>query len=71
MTSYNATLSQDIEMVNTNDVLNANDVNVGNDEEVNWSENKIEDAKSKLRTPSMLELVFFRVMNHKKMINAM
>ncbi len=30
MMSYNATLRQDIEMVNTNDVFNANNVNVGN-----------------------------------------
>jgi hypothetical protein len=44
MTSYNAMLSQDIEMVNTNEVLNADNVNVGNDDEVNWSENIIEDA---------------------------
>jgi hypothetical protein len=47
MSSYNATLSQDVEMVNTNDILNANNVNVGNDDEVNWSEKKIEDAKIK------------------------
>jgi hypothetical protein len=41
MTSYNATLSQDVEMVNTNDVPNADNVNVGNDVEVNWSEKKM------------------------------
>ena len=41
MMSYNSTLSQDIEMVNTNDILNANNVNVGNDDEVNWSEKKL------------------------------
>jgi hypothetical protein len=35
MTSYNATLSQEVEMVNTNDVLNVDNVNVGNDDEVN------------------------------------
>ncbi len=51
MTSYNATLSQDIEMVNTNDVLNANSVNVGNDDEVNWSEKKNQDAKIKTADP--------------------
>ncbi len=51
MSSYNATLSQDVEMVNTNDVLNANNVNVGNDDEVNWSEKKIEDAKIKTADP--------------------
>jgi hypothetical protein len=65
-TSYNATLSQDVVMVNTNDVLNADNVNVGNDDENNWSEKKLRMPKSKLRTPSMLEMVFFRVMNHKK-----
>ncbi len=36
MTSYNATLRQDVEMVNTNDVFNADNVNVGNNDEVNW-----------------------------------
>jgi hypothetical protein len=51
MTSYNATLSQDVEMVNTNDVLNADNVNVGNDDEVNWSEKEIEDAKIKTVDP--------------------
>jgi hypothetical protein len=51
MSSYNATLSQDVEMVNTNDVLNANNVNVGNDDEVNWSKKKIEDAKIKTANP--------------------
>jgi hypothetical protein len=36
MTSYNATLRQDFEMVNTaNDVFNANNVNVGNNDEQN------------------------------------
>ncbi len=34
-------------MVNTNDVLNADNLNVGNDDEVNWSEKKIENAKIK------------------------
>jgi hypothetical protein len=39
MTSYNATLSQGIEMVNTtNDVFYANNINVGNNDEVNWCE---------------------------------
>jgi hypothetical protein len=71
ITSYNATLSQDVEMVNTNDVLNADNVNVGNDDEVSWSEKILRMPKSKLQTPSMLEMVFFRVMNHKKMINTM
>jgi hypothetical protein len=71
MMSYNATLSQDVEMVNTNDVLNSDNVNVGNDDEVNWSEKKFKMPKSKLRTPLMLEMVFFRVMNHEKMINTM
>jgi hypothetical protein len=51
MSSYNPTLSQDIEMVNTNDVLNTDNVNVGNDDEVNWSEKKIEDAKIKTADP--------------------
>jgi hypothetical protein len=45
MTSDNATLSKDIEMVNTNDVFNANNVNIGNNDEVNWCEKEIEDAK--------------------------
>jgi hypothetical protein len=36
MVSYNATLRQDIEMVNTNDVFNANNVNVGNNDKVSW-----------------------------------
>ncbi len=49
--SYNATLSQDVEMVNTNDVLSADNVNVGNDDEVNWSEKKIEDANIKTADP--------------------
>ena len=51
MMSYNATPSQGIEMVNTNDILNADNVNVGNDDEVNWSEKKIEDAKIKTADP--------------------
>ncbi len=38
-------------MVNTNDVLNAYDVNVGNNDEVNWSEKEIEDAKIKTADP--------------------
>ncbi len=50
-TSYNAMLSQDVEMVNTNDVLNAYNRNVGNDDEVNWSEKKNEDAKIKTADP--------------------
>ncbi len=67
MTSYNATLSQDVEMVNTtNDVFNANKVNVGNNDEVNWCEKKLRMPKSKLQTSSMLEMVFFRVMIHKR-----
>jgi hypothetical protein len=72
MTSYNATLSQDVEMVNTtNDVFNANNINVGSNDEVNWCEKEIEDAKIKLQTPSMLEIVFFRVIIHKRMIITM
>jgi hypothetical protein len=52
MTSYNATLSQDVEMVNTtNDVFNADNVNVGNNDEVNWCEKEIEDAKIKTADP--------------------
>jgi hypothetical protein len=71
MMSYNATLSQDVEMVNTtNDVFNANNVNVGNND-VNWCEKEIEDAKIKTADPFMLEMVFFRVMIHKRMIITM
>jgi hypothetical protein len=33
--------------VNTNDVFNANKVNVGNNDEVNWCDKEIEDAKVK------------------------
>jgi hypothetical protein len=52
MTSYNAMLSQDVEMVNTtNDVFNADNVNVGNNDEVNWREKEIEDAKIKSADP--------------------
>ncbi len=51
MMSYNATLRQDVEMVNTNDVLNAYNVNVGNNDEVNWCEKEIEDAKIKSADP--------------------
>ncbi len=51
MTSYNATLSQDVEMVITNDVLNVNNVNVANDDEVDWREKEIEDAKIKTADP--------------------
>jgi hypothetical protein len=52
MTSYNFMLSQDAEMVNTtNDVFNANNVNVGNNDEVNWCEKEIEDAKIKSTNP--------------------
>jgi hypothetical protein len=48
MMSYNATLTQDVEMVSTtNDIFNANNVNVGNNDEVNWCEKEIEDAKIK------------------------
>ena len=36
MMSYNATLRQDVEMVNINDVFNADNVIVGNNDEVNW-----------------------------------
>ncbi len=41
MTSYKSTLSQDIEMVNTNVVFNADNKNVGNNDEVNWREKEI------------------------------
>ncbi len=51
MTSANAALRQDIEMVNTNDVFNADNVNVGNNDEVNWCEKEIEDAKIKSADP--------------------
>jgi hypothetical protein len=52
MASYNATLSQDIELVNTtNDIFNADNVNVGNNDEVNWCEKEIEDAKIKTADP--------------------
>ncbi len=51
MTSYNAKLSQDVEMVSTNDVFNANNVNVRNNVEVNWCEKEIEDAKIKTADP--------------------
>jgi hypothetical protein len=52
MMSYNATLSQDVEIVNTtNDVFNADNVNVGNNVEVNWCEKEIEDAKIKTADP--------------------
>ncbi len=44
MMSYNATLRQDVEMVNTNDVFNANNVNVGSNDEVDCCEKEIEDA---------------------------
>jgi hypothetical protein len=37
--------------MNTNDVLNADNVDVGNDDEVNWSEKKIEYAKIKTADP--------------------
>ncbi len=49
---YNAMLNQDIEMVNTtNDVFNADNLNVGNDDEVDWCEKEIEDAKIKTADP--------------------
>ena len=51
MTSYNATLRQDIEMVNTNDVFNANNVNIGNNDEVSWCEKEMEDDKIKTADP--------------------
>jgi hypothetical protein len=52
MTSYNAMLSQDIEMVNTtNEVFNADNINVGNHDEVNWCEKEIEGAKIKTADP--------------------
>jgi hypothetical protein len=51
MTSYNATLRQDVEMVNTNGVFNANNVNVGNNDEINWCEKEIEDVKIKSADP--------------------
>ena len=39
-------------MVNTtNDVSNADHVNVGNNDEVNWCEKEIEDAKIKTADP--------------------
>ncbi len=60
VTSYNAMLSQDVEMVNTNDVLNANNVNVGNNDEVNWSEKKIEDANIKTADPLYVGDGFFQ-----------
>ena len=51
MTSYNA-LSKDAEMVNTtNDVFNADNEYVGNNDEVNWCEKEIEDAKIKTADP--------------------
>jgi hypothetical protein len=56
MTSYNATQSQDVEMVNaTNDVFYANNVNVGNYDEVIWREKEIEDAKIKTADPLYVE----------------
>jgi hypothetical protein len=70
MWSYNATLSQDIEMVNTN-VLNANNVNVGNDDEVNWSEKKVEDAKIKTADPLYVGDGLFQGDEPQKMTNAM
>ncbi len=51
MTSYNAALRQDVKMVNTNDVFNADNINVGNNDEVNWCEKEIEDAKIKSADP--------------------
>ncbi len=52
MTSYNAMLRQDVEMVNTtNDIFNADNVNVGYNDEVNWYEKIIEDAKIKTSDP--------------------
>jgi hypothetical protein len=71
MMSANATLRQDIEMVNTNDVLNADNVNVGSNNEVNWWKKKLRMTKSNLQTHSMLEMVFFRVMIHERIIITM
>jgi hypothetical protein len=51
MTSYNATPRQDVKMVNTNDVFNVNNLNVGNNDEVNWCEKEIDDAKIKSAAP--------------------
>jgi hypothetical protein len=52
MTSYNAMLSQDLEMPNTtNDVFNADNINVGNNDEVDWCEKEFEDAKIKTADP--------------------
>ncbi len=51
MTSYNATPRQDVEIVNTNDIFNANTVNVGNNDEINWCDKEIEDAKIKSAVP--------------------
>jgi hypothetical protein len=51
MMFYNATLRQDVEMVNTNDIFNANNINDGNNDEVNWCEKEIEDAKIKSADP--------------------
>jgi hypothetical protein len=43
---YKATLRHDIKIVNTNDMFNADNVNVGNNDEVNWCDKEIEDAKN-------------------------
>jgi hypothetical protein len=72
MTFCNALLSQDVEMVNTtNDVFNANNVNVGINDEVNWCEKKLRMPKSKKETLTMLEMIFFRVTIHKRMMITM
>ncbi len=68
MMYYNATLRQDVEMVNTNNVFNVDDAYVGNNDEVNWCEKKLRMPKPNLQTHSMLKMVFFRVIIHKRMI---
>jgi hypothetical protein len=48
-------------MVNTtNDVFNADNVNVGNNDEVNWCEKEIEDAKIKTADPLCVEDCLFQ-----------
>jgi hypothetical protein len=69
VTSYNATLSQDVEMVNTiNDVFNADNVNVGNNNEVDWCKKEIENAKIKTADPLYVGDGLFWVMIHNRMI---
>jgi hypothetical protein len=72
MTSYNAMLGQDVEMVNTtNDVFNADNVNVGNNDEVNWCEKEIEDAKIKTAHPLYVGDGLFQGDDPQKMIITM